>query len=211
MLQPSPGLPTPGLAEDIIPGMERGQGMVHAGEEQGWDARERGHSWSFLLRCGGTARVRRACPPAGPSPRCRACSSCKVYGPPACGLEGGPRRRHDPARHATAPARLVPRCRAGWTPCCAPEPPRQRPRGQRPRSTQAGAQLATRGRAAPRPPQRGWRPPPGRPTPPTELTASATACLNGLPAVKRTTRRAGMAAAAPVFGLRPMRARLART
>src|SRR5262249_18836788 len=39
----------------------------------------------------------------------------------------------------------------------------------------------------------------------------ARACLNGWPARKRTTRRAGMAAAAPVLGLRPTGARLART
>src|SRR5262249_22725394 len=41
--------------------------------------------------------------------------------------------------------------------------------------------------------------------------APATACLNGWPARKRTTRRAGLAAAAPVLGLRPTPARLART
>jgi len=56
-----------------------------------------------------------------------------------------------------------------------------------------------------------------RPVIPTERAqvpgggASAMACLNGCPARKRTTRRAGMAAAAPVLGLRPTRARLART
>jgi hypothetical protein len=36
-------------------------------------------------------------------------------------------------------------------------------------------------------------------------TGPATACLRGFPALKRTTRRAGMTAAAPVFGFRPMR------
>jgi hypothetical protein len=45
-----PGLSTPGLADDVIPGMERGEGMVHAGEEEGWDARARGYRASFLLR-----------------------------------------------------------------------------------------------------------------------------------------------------------------
>ena len=45
----------------------------------------------------------------------------------------------------------------------------------------------------------------------TRWAAALTACLNGWPAVKRTTRRAAIAAAAPVLGLRPTRARLART
>ena len=43
------------------------------------------------------------------------------------------------------------------------------------------------------------------------LPTSATACFSVRLTTKRTTRRAGMAAAAPVFGFRPTRARLART
>jgi hypothetical protein len=51
----------------------------------------------------------------------------------------------------------------------------------------------------------------GAPAQPTASATPATAFFNTLPAVKRTTRRAGIAAVAPVFGLRPTRARLART
>src|SRR5215510_632075 len=50
-----------------------------------------------------------------------------------------------------------------------------------------------------------------RPAHSTRWAAPSTACLNGWPAVKRTTRRAAIAAVAPVLGLRPTRARLART
>src|SRR6266700_5931443 len=62
------------------------------------------------------------------------------------------------------------------------------------------------------PPAAAARPtsPAGRAHPPGGA-APATACLNGWPARKHTTRRAGMAAAAPVLGLRPTRARLAHT
>src|SRR5438093_96048 len=73
------------------------------------------------------------------------------------------------------------------------------------------ALLTPWGRAAPRPLQLGRRTPLGPRAQPTGLTAPATACLNSWPAVKRTTHRAAIAAAAPVLGLRPMRARLART
>jgi hypothetical protein len=45
----------------------------------------------------------------------------------------------------------------------------------------------------------------------TEGAALFTRCFNGAPAVKRTTRRAAIAAASPVLGLRPTRARFART
>src|SRR2546429_6087999 len=51
-----------------------------------------------------------------------------------------------------------------------------------------------------------WPPPArGGPAHSTRWAAPATACLNGWPARKRTTRRAGMAAAAPGLGLRPGR------
>ena len=45
----------------------------------------------------------------------------------------------------------------------------------------------------------------------TAVAAPSTTCLNVWLGVKRTTRRATMQAAAPVLGLRPTRARLART
>ena len=45
----------------------------------------------------------------------------------------------------------------------------------------------------------------------TAVAAPSTTCFNVWLAVKRTTRRAAIAAAAPVRGLRPTRARLART
>ena len=51
----------------------------------------------------------------------------------------------------------------------------------------------------------------GRRTQSPGVAACATTCLNVWPAVKRTTRRAGILAASPVLGWRPTRARLART
>ncbi len=45
----------------------------------------------------------------------------------------------------------------------------------------------------------------------TGVPAPSTRSFNVCAAVKRTTRRAAIAVAAPVLGLRPMRARLART